>query len=78
MTYFVAVARGGIKMRTTVVLDDELLAKAEEYTGIREKSALIRAALRALVEREAARRLARIGGSEPDVTDIPRRRLKRR
>jgi Arc/MetJ family transcription regulator len=61
-------------MRTTVVLDDELLAKAEEYTGIREKSALIRAALRALVEREAARRLARIGGSEPDVSDIPRRR----
>lgn len=65
-------------MRTTVVLDDELLAKAEEYTGIREKSALIRAALRALVEREAARRLARMGGSEPDVTDIPRPRLKRR
>jgi Arc/MetJ family transcription regulator len=65
-------------MRTTVVLDDELLAKAEKYTGIREKSALIRAALRAPVEREAARRLARIGGSEPDVTDIPRRHLKRR
>jgi Arc/MetJ family transcription regulator len=75
---FVAVTQGGMKMRTTVVLDDELLAKAEEYTGIREKSALIRAALRALVEREAARRLARIGGSEPDVSDIPRRRLKRR
>jgi Arc/MetJ family transcription regulator len=65
-------------MRTTVVLDDELLAKAEEYTGIREKSALIRAALRALVEREAARRLARIGGSEPDIADIARRRWKRR
>ena len=65
-------------MRTTVVLDDELLAKAEEYTGIREKSALIRTALRALVEREAARRLARIGGSEPDIADIARRRWKRR
>jgi Arc/MetJ family transcription regulator len=65
-------------MRTTVVLDDELLAKAEEYTGIREKSALIRAALRALVEREAARRLARLGGSEPDFTGISRRRMKRR
>jgi Arc/MetJ family transcription regulator len=65
-------------MRTTVVLDDELMAKAEEYTGIREKSALIRAALRALVEREAARRLARLAGSEPDVTDILRRRWKRR
>jgi Arc/MetJ family transcription regulator len=66
------------KMRTTVALDDELLAKAEEYTGIREKSALIRAALRALVEREAARRLARLGGSEPDLTVIPRRRMRRR
>jgi Arc/MetJ family transcription regulator len=65
-------------MRTTVVLDDELLAKAEEYTGIREKSALIRAALRALVEREAARRLARLGGSEPDLVDISRRRMKRK
>jgi Arc/MetJ family transcription regulator len=67
-----------MKMRTTVALDDELLAKAEEYTGIHEKSALIRAALRALVEREAARRLARLGGSEPDVGDISRRRIKRR
>jgi Arc/MetJ family transcription regulator len=65
-------------MRTTVALDDELLAKAEEYTGIREKSALIRAALRALVEREAARRLARLGGSEPDLAVIPRRRMRRR
>jgi Arc/MetJ family transcription regulator len=65
-------------MRTTVVLDDELLAKAQEYTGIREKSALIRAALRALVEREAARRLARLGGSEPDLADISRRRMKRK
>lgn len=65
-------------MRTTVVLDDELLAKAEEYTGIHEKSALIREAFRALIEREAARRLARLGGSEPDLTDIPRQRMKRR
>ena len=78
MPYFVAVTLGGIKMRTTVVLDDELLAKAEEYTGIREKSALIRAALRALVEREAARRLARLGGSEPDLTVVPRRRMRRK
>jgi Arc/MetJ family transcription regulator len=67
-----------MKMRTTVVLDDELLVKAEEYTGIHERSAKIRAALRALVEREAARRLARLGGNEPDITDIPRRRLKHR
>ena len=65
-------------MRTTVVLDDELMAKAETYTGIHEKSALIRTALRVLVEREAARRLARIGGSEPNIADISRRRWKRR
>ena len=64
-------------MRTTLTLDDELLAQAEFYTGIREKSALIRAALRALIEREAARRLARLGGSEPGLTAIPRRRTKR-
>jgi Arc/MetJ family transcription regulator len=63
-------------MRTTLALDDELLAQAESYTGIREKSALIREALRALIEREAARRLARLGGSEPDLAAIPRRRTK--
>ncbi|MFL5266949.1 MAG: type II toxin-antitoxin system VapB family antitoxin [Stellaceae bacterium] len=64
-------------MRTTLALDDELLAKAEAYTGIRERSALVREALRALIEREAARRLARLGGSEPDLAAIPRRRIKR-
>jgi Arc/MetJ family transcription regulator len=64
------------KMRTTVALDDELLAKAQAYTGIREKSALIREALKTLVEREAARRLARLGGSQPDLKPIPRRRPK--
>jgi len=63
-------------MRTTLVLDDNLLEKAEFYTGIYEKSALVREALKALVEREAARRLARIGGSEPDLKKIPRRRPK--
>lgn len=64
-------------MRTTLSLDDELLERAMEYTGIREKSALVRAALKALVEREAARRLARLGGSAPDLKPIPRRRMKR-
>jgi Arc/MetJ family transcription regulator len=64
-------------MRTTLALDDELLAKAEAYTGIRERSALVREALRALIEREASRRLARLGGSEPDLAAIPRRRIKR-
>jgi len=63
-------------MRTTLALDDELLAEAEFYTGIREKSALVREALKALVEREAARRLARLGGSEPDLAAIQRRRTK--
>jgi Arc/MetJ family transcription regulator len=64
-------------MRVTLTLDDELLAKAAEHTGISDKSALIHAALRALVEREAARRLARLGGSQPDFKPIPRRRMKR-
>ena len=64
-------------MRTTLALGDELLAEAEFYTGIREKSALVREALKALIEREAARRLARLGGSEPDLAEIPRRRTKR-
>ena len=61
-------------MRITVVLDDELVEKAMSYTGIREKSVLIHEAFNALVEREAARRLARLGGSEPDLVAVPRRR----
>jgi Arc/MetJ family transcription regulator len=65
-------------MRTTVALDDELLAKAEEYTGVREKSALLREALKALVEREAGRRLARLGGSQPGFVAGRRRRPKSR
>ncbi len=60
-------------MRTTLALDDELLAKAQELTGVKEKSALVREALKALVEREAARRLARMGGTEPALK-LPRRR----
>lgn len=62
-------------MRTTVTLDDALLADAEELTGIRERSALIREALQALVHREASRRLALLGGTEPDLKAPPRRRL---
>ncbi len=61
-------------MRTTLTLDDELLADAAELTGITEKSALVRAALKALIEREAARRLARLGGSAPGLKIPPRRR----
>ena len=62
-------------MRTTLALDDELLEKAQAYTGLREKSALVREALRALIERESARRLARLGGSQTDLVAAPRERL---
>lgn len=65
-------------MRTTLALDDELLAKAQEFTGVKEKSALVREALKALVEREAARRLARLGGSAPDLVAPRRRRASRK
>ena len=61
-------------MRTTLALDDDLLARAIELTGIEEKTALVREALNALVERESARRLARLGGSQPDLNAAPRRR----
>jgi Arc/MetJ family transcription regulator len=61
-------------MRTTVSLDDDLLAEAEAYTGLKEKSALLREALKSLIERESARRLALLGGSEPDLKPVPRRR----
>jgi len=63
-------------MRTTLAIDDELLAKAQEYTGLQKKSALVREALKALVEREAARRLARLGGTEPKLRPVPRRRSR--
>jgi Arc/MetJ family transcription regulator len=63
-------------MRTTLALDDELVAQAQAYTGLREKSALVREALKALIERESARRLALLGGSEPRATAPPRRRSK--
>lgn len=61
-------------MRTTVALDDELMKTAQEYTGLSEKSAILREALKALIEREAARRLALLGGTMPDMQYVPRRR----
>lgn len=63
-------------MRTTLNLDEALLSRAHQLSGLRERSALLRAALNALIERESARRLARMGGSEPDLRVAPRRRLK--
>ena len=60
-------------MRTTIVLDDELLTKAQALTNVLEKSNLVKEALKALIERESAKRLAQLGGSEPHIEDIPRR-----
>jgi Arc/MetJ family transcription regulator len=64
-------------MRTTLALDDELVAKAQAVTGLKEKSSLVREALKALIERESARRLARLGGSEPAIEAVTRRRPTR-
>lgn len=60
-------------MRTTINIDDQLLKEAARLTGMKEKTALVRESLRALIERESARRLAKLGGSEPQLEDIPRR-----
>jgi Arc/MetJ family transcription regulator len=60
-------------MRTTVVLDDELLEKAHSLTNLKEKSSLLKEALKALIERESAKRLASLGGSAPDLQTISRR-----
>ena len=61
-------------MRTTLALDDDLVAEAQRLTGTSEKTALVREALNALIQRESARRLARLGGSEPALVKVPRRR----
>ena len=63
-------------MRTTLAMDDDLLAKAQALTGLSEKSALVREALRALIQRESAKRLALLGGAEPQLQDIPRRQAE--
>jgi Arc/MetJ family transcription regulator len=64
-------------MRTTVTLDEDLLKRAQELTGVTERSQLVRDALTALIARESARRLARLGGTEPDLRPVPRRRPKK-
>jgi Arc/MetJ family transcription regulator len=61
-------------MRTTLNLDESLLEEAHRLTGMRERTALIHEGLRALIERESARRLARLGGTDPDLGEVPRRR----
>jgi Arc/MetJ family transcription regulator len=62
------------RMRTTIILDESLINEARELTGIDEKTALVHAALRALIAREASKRLAALGGTEKNLEDIPRRR----
>lgn len=61
-------------MRTTLTIDDKLLNEAERITGLKDRSALVREAFKALIERERARRLAALGGTEPDISLVPRRR----
>jgi Arc/MetJ family transcription regulator len=64
-----------VAMRATVALDDELLFQAQEYSGVQERSALLRLALKALIHLEASRRLAAVGGTEPDLEAIKRLRV---
>ena len=61
-------------MRTTLIIDDELLERAREYTGVQEKTALVHAGLEALIQRVASLRLAALGGTEPQLQPVPRRR----
>ena len=64
-------------MRTTLILDEPLVERARRLTGVREKTALVRAGLEALIARESARRLAALGGSEPKAVAVRRRRPRR-
>jgi Arc/MetJ family transcription regulator len=64
-------------MRATVSLDDELVRQAQEYSGVTERTALLREALKALIHREASRQLAALGGTMPDLEDIRRTRVDR-
>ena len=63
-----------MKTRTTLILDDELLEEARRLTGLDEKTAVVHEGLKALIRRESARQLAELGGTEPDIRPIPRRR----
>ena len=74
-TYIIAYM-GGF-MRTTLNIEDELLARAAELTGIKEKTSLVRLVLEALIARESAKRLAALGGTERNLRMIPRRRMEK-
>lgn len=64
-------------MRTTLNIEDDLLAKAQRVSGLKERTAVVREGLKALIERESARRLARLGGTEPQLSRVPRRQSNR-
>lgn len=61
-------------MRTTINIEDEMLEKASRLTGVKEKTALVRLGLEALIARESSKRLAMLGGTEKDLRSIPRRK----
>jgi Arc/MetJ family transcription regulator len=69
--------RGDESMRTTINIDDELLAKAAKLAGPMDRTAIVSEGLKALIERESARRLARLGGTQPTLKAAPRRRQGR-
>ena len=71
---YVIIDAWAASMRTTLNIDDELLAEAQRLTGIKEKTQLVKAGLEALVQRESARRLALLGGSEPQLKPVKRRK----
>lgn len=65
-----------ICMRTTLNIDDDLLERASRLTGVKEKTSLVRLGLEALISAESARRLAKLGGSEPELRPVPRRKTR--
>jgi Arc/MetJ family transcription regulator len=65
-------------MRTTLNIDDRLLAEAQRVTGLAEKTALVREGLKALIERESARRLAKLGATEPQLKSVTRRQSRQK
>ena len=62
-------------MRTTLNIDDQLYEEAVRLTGVKEKTALLRESLKALIQRESAKRLSQLGGTEPQLDDVPRRSI---
>lgn len=74
MTLHLMPTSDGETMRTTINIDDELLAKASKLTGPMDRTAMVSEGLKALIERESARRLARLGGTQPKLKAAPRRR----